>query len=103
MDKVFIAVELACDGPCRFRVAENAINTPLELKDGPIRDLQTALTLLTLPGQGPCNPWYTKDAGWLELVSVGVVVYNPNSPELCAIVRDACGFWWGIFEREATQ
>lgn len=105
MPSTFLAVELTCDGPCRFRVPENAhIENPIVDDEGVSAEkLSTACTILGVGVEGPCESWWAIETEWLNRVSVGIVLFHPNPPELRAIVRDACGFWWGVFEREGSD
>jgi len=103
MSVSFVAVELACDGPCRFKVPEDAhfeyITAFSPEKDANVPcALQRCIVLLqdsTYPGE----LWHSFRVTHLRDVSWNPEHNDFKDLELRAIVRDACGFWWGVFER----
>lgn len=107
MPSTFLAVELTCDGPCRFRVPENAyIENPIVDGEGVAADkLSSALTTIGVGVEGPCESWWAVQSEWLNRVRWSHVPDEDLTgyDKLRAIVRDACGFWWGVFEREINN
>lgn len=100
-DPKFEVVQLVADGPCRFMVPDNplrmnGVTDPITLT--PMITLGQAVDAVT-KRPGPCRSWFSVSDDWLGAANYNFMAF-PNWKR-AAVVRDACGMWWLVFDISA--